>query len=78
MSYPRSLTLDLSYRILITDAEACMERLTSHAHNQHAHEKGNKMAKIVRFHESGGPEVLKIEEGPAREPGTNAKLIKQK
>jgi hypothetical protein len=42
------------------------------------HEKGNKMAKIVRFHETGGPEVLKIEEGPAREPGTNAKLVKQK
>jgi len=26
------------------------------------------MAKIVRFHEIGGPEVLKIEEGPSREP----------
>jgi hypothetical protein len=27
------------------------------------------MAKIVRFHEIGGPEVLKIEEGPSRKPG---------
>jgi NADPH:quinone reductase-like Zn-dependent oxidoreductase len=27
------------------------------------------MAKIVRFHQIGGPEVLKIEEGPSREPG---------
>jgi hypothetical protein len=55
-----------------------MERLRpTHIISMH-HEKGNKMAKIVRLHESGGPEVLKIEEGPAREPGTNAKLIKQK
>jgi hypothetical protein len=36
------------------------------------------MAKIVRFHEIGGPEVLKIEEGPSREPGTNAKVVKRK
>jgi len=27
------------------------------------------MAKIVRFHRIGGPEVLKIEEVPSREPG---------
>jgi NADPH:quinone reductase-like Zn-dependent oxidoreductase len=27
------------------------------------------MAKIVRFHQIGGPEVLRIEEGPSREPG---------
>jgi hypothetical protein len=27
------------------------------------------MAEIVRFHEIGGPEVLKIEEGPSRELG---------
>jgi NADPH:quinone reductase-like Zn-dependent oxidoreductase len=27
------------------------------------------MAKIVRFHRTGGPEVLKIEEVPSREPG---------
>ena len=27
------------------------------------------MAKIVRFHQIGGPEVLKIEEVPSREPG---------
>jgi len=27
------------------------------------------MAKIVHFHQIGGPEVLKIEEGPSREPG---------
>ena len=27
------------------------------------------MGKIVRFHEIGGPEVLKIEEDPSREPG---------
>jgi NADPH:quinone reductase-like Zn-dependent oxidoreductase len=27
------------------------------------------MAKIVRFHQIGGPEVLKIEEGPSRDPG---------
>ena len=27
------------------------------------------MAKIVRFHQIGGPEVLKIEEAPSREPG---------
>jgi NADPH:quinone reductase-like Zn-dependent oxidoreductase len=27
------------------------------------------MAKIVRFHQIGGPEVLKIEEGPSSEPG---------
>ena len=26
------------------------------------------MAKIVRFHQLGGPEVLKIEEVPAQEP----------
>jgi NADPH:quinone reductase-like Zn-dependent oxidoreductase len=27
------------------------------------------MAKIVRFHRTGGPEVLKTEEVPSREPG---------
>jgi len=27
------------------------------------------MAKIVHFHQTGAPEVLKIEEGPSREPG---------
>ena len=27
------------------------------------------MAKIVHFHQIGGPEVLKIEEGPSRESG---------
>jgi NADPH:quinone reductase-like Zn-dependent oxidoreductase len=27
------------------------------------------MAKIVRFHQIGGPEVLKIEEAPSRRPG---------
>lgn len=27
------------------------------------------MAKIIRFHQTGGPEVLKIEEVPFREPG---------
>jgi NADPH:quinone reductase-like Zn-dependent oxidoreductase len=27
------------------------------------------MAKIVRFHQIGGPEVLKIEEAPSRKPG---------
>ena len=27
------------------------------------------MAKIVRFHHIGGPEVLQIEEVPSREPG---------
>ena len=27
------------------------------------------MAKIVRFHQIGGPDVLKIEEAPSREPG---------
>jgi hypothetical protein len=26
------------------------------------------MAKIVRFHQLGGPEVLRIEEVPAQEP----------
>src|SRR5258708_17618311 len=36
-----------------------MERLTSHAHNQHSSRKRKQMAKIVRFHEIGGPEVLK-------------------
>lgn len=29
----------------------------------------NKTAKIVRFHETGGPEVLKLEEMPLPEPG---------
>src|ERR1700752_1341327 len=28
-----------------------------------------KTAKIVRFHKTGGPEVLKLEELPVREPG---------
>jgi NADPH:quinone reductase-like Zn-dependent oxidoreductase len=28
------------------------------------------MAKIVRFHECGGPEVLKIEEAPLQQPGS--------
>jgi NADPH:quinone reductase-like Zn-dependent oxidoreductase len=27
------------------------------------------MAKIVRLHQIGGPDVLKIEEAPSREPG---------
>ncbi|MDE2340708.1 MAG: quinone oxidoreductase, partial [Alphaproteobacteria bacterium] len=27
------------------------------------------MAKIVRFHQTGGPEVLKVEEAPVGEPG---------
>jgi NADPH:quinone reductase-like Zn-dependent oxidoreductase len=27
------------------------------------------MAKIVRFHQIGGPDVLKVEEAPSREPG---------
>jgi NADPH:quinone reductase-like Zn-dependent oxidoreductase len=27
------------------------------------------MAKIVRFHQIGGPDVLNIEEAPSREPG---------
>jgi NADPH:quinone reductase-like Zn-dependent oxidoreductase len=27
------------------------------------------MAKLIRFHEIGGPEVLKIEEGPSTKPG---------
>lgn len=27
------------------------------------------MPKIVRFHQTGGPEVLKIEEQPSRQPG---------
>ena len=27
------------------------------------------MAKILRFHQFGGPEVLKIEEAPSRKPG---------
>jgi NADPH:quinone reductase-like Zn-dependent oxidoreductase len=27
------------------------------------------MAKVVRFHETGGPEVLRIEDLPSREPG---------
>jgi NADPH:quinone reductase-like Zn-dependent oxidoreductase len=27
------------------------------------------MAKRVRFHQIGGPEVLKIEEAPSRKPG---------
>ena len=27
-----------------------------------------EMAKIVRFHQLGGPEVLKVEEVPAQEP----------
>jgi hypothetical protein len=29
------------------------------------------MARVVRFHETGGPEVLRIEEIAVREPGTN-------
>src|SRR5258708_4211129 len=31
--------------------------------------KRKQMAKIVRFHQIGGPDVLKIEEGPSWEPG---------
>src|SRR5260221_6849163 len=33
------------------------------------HRTRKQMAKIVHFHQIGGPEVLKIEEGPSREPG---------
>jgi len=32
------------------------------------------MAEIVRFHEIGGPEVLKIEEGPSRGPQRRSKI----
>jgi FAD/FMN-containing dehydrogenase len=32
------------------------------------------MAKIVRFHRIGGPEVLQIEEVPSREPGKGLPL----
>jgi len=56
-------------RISFTDAEACPARLTPVAYNQHASRNKKQMAKIVRFHEIGGPEVLKIEEGPSRKPG---------
>jgi hypothetical protein len=31
--------------------------------------KRKQMAKIVRFHQIGGPDVLKIEEASSREPG---------
>jgi hypothetical protein len=45
-------------------------RLTSHAHNQHASTKKETNGKdSTRFHQIGGPEVLKIEEAPSREPG---------
>ena len=33
------------------------------------------MARVVRFHELGGPEVLKIEEVPLREPGPDEVAI---
>ena len=29
------------------------------------------MVKVVRFHETGGPDVLRIEDLPPREPGPN-------
>ena len=34
------------------------------------------MPKIVRFHETGGPEVLKLEEVPVDEPGTGEIRLK--
>lgn len=36
------------------------------------------MAKVVRFHEFGGPDVLKIEETPLREPGPGEVRLKVK
>jgi len=36
------------------------------------------MAKIVRFHQIGGPDVLKIEEGPSREPGKGEAKLRVK
>jgi len=34
------------------------------------------MPKIVRFHEIGGPEVLKIEDLPSKEPGKGEVRLK--
>lgn len=34
------------------------------------------MPKIVRFHEVGGPEGLRIEEGPLKQPGKGEVRLK--
>ena len=34
------------------------------------------MSKIVRFYETGGPEVLKIEEAPSKQPGTGEVMLR--
>ncbi len=36
------------------------------------------MAKIVRFHRIGGPEVLQIDEVPSREPGKGEAKLRVK
>jgi NADPH:quinone reductase-like Zn-dependent oxidoreductase len=41
-------------------------------------ERGISMAKIVRFYETGGPEVLKMEEAPARKPGNGEVILRVK
>ena len=46
-----------------------MVRLTSDAQNQHASTKKETNGKHSTFYQIGGPEVLRIEEGPSREPG---------
>ncbi|MCA9481642.1 MAG: hypothetical protein KC545_14965, partial [Nitrospira sp.] len=34
------------------------------------------MAKVVRFHQTGGPEVLRVEEVPVGEPGKGEVRLK--
>jgi len=36
------------------------------------------MAQVVRIHETGGPDVLKVEEGNVQQPGSNEVLIQQR
>jgi hypothetical protein len=52
------------------DEQPAFVRFNHHLHGQHPdgeHEESG-MVKVVRFHETGGPEVLRIEDLPPREP----------
>jgi NADPH:quinone reductase-like Zn-dependent oxidoreductase len=50
----------------VTILVSCSE---SFSMTYHSYLAGDHMPKIVRFHELGGPEVLKVEDLPSREPG---------
>src|SRR6476620_7914873 len=45
-----------------------VEKHWRYARSDTPKERKNQMSKIVRFHKLGGPEVLKIEDVPSREP----------